>query len=257
MTKEQIVRTLLKMFEKQLKQEILISNDYERNRKLFRGLCNMSLSLNGIDKQFYDLQDKLLQTVLKEKQIVDVEKLEFKNSIAHFNGDITTLKADVIVNAANDEYLGCFYPCHNCIDNVIMSASGFQMRNELLKLKSQPNYEEQKVKVTRGYNLPCRFVFHIAGPICYGEPTNQNEQDLANCYKYCLDKAKEMKLQNIVFCCISTGEYSYPNKKACKVAVKTVKNWLKNNDYCIKVVFNTFKQIDKEIYENELSRENQ
>ncbi len=156
----------------------------------------------------------------KEKNVISVDDFVFKNNISLFNGDITTLKADAIVNAANEDYLGCFYPCHNCIDNVIMSASGFQMRNELMDLKSQKDYNSQKVKVTKGYNLPCKFVFHVAGPIVFDKVTSQNENDLSSCYENCLDKAKEMGLKTIVFCCISTGEYRFPNEKACKLPQK-------------------------------------
>jgi O-acetyl-ADP-ribose deacetylase (regulator of RNase III) len=223
---------------------------------LFRGLCNQCLSLNGIDEKFYTLQDELLSFEREEKGAIDIEDLKYKNNIALWQGDITSLKADAIVNAANNDYLGCFAPCHNCIDNIIMSASGFQMRNELQKLKNSPNYENEKVKVTGGYNLPCKYVFHIAGPQIFQKVSAFDELALQECYKNALLKAKQMHLKSIVFCCISTGVFSFPNDLACKIAVKTVKSWLKNEKYCIKVVFDVFKDIDKELYEKELSREN-
>ena len=190
----------------------------------------------------------------EEKGVIDPQNLKFNKNIAHFNGDITRLATDVIVNAANDQYLGCFIPCHNCIDNVIMSASGFQMRNELTALKSQSDYNRQKVKVTKGYNLLCKYVFHIAGPIVYSEVTSKNTQDLRSCYLYCLEKAREMELECIAFCCISTGEYHFHNALACEIAVDTVREWLKKNNSKLRVIFNTFKEIDKELYDERLSK---
>ncbi len=202
------------------------------------------------------MQDELLTIEKEEKGIIDVNELKFKNNIALFQGDITTLKADAIVNAGNDEFLGCFVPCHDCIDNVIMSASGFQMRDELRELKNKRDYNLQPVKVTRGYNLPCKYVLHVAGPQICGVVKKNDEEALAKCYINSLNKAKELKLKTLVFCCISTGLYSFPNALACKIAVKSVRNWLNENGNEIKVVFNVFKDIDKELYDKELRREN-
>lgn len=201
------------------------------------------------------MQDELLTIEKEEKGIIDVNELKFKNNIALFQGDITTLKADAIVNAGNDEFLGCFVPCHDCIDNVIMSASGFQMRDELRALKSKRDYNLQPVKVTRGYNLPCKYVLHVAGPQISGVVKKNDEEALAKCYINSLNKAKELKLKTLVFCCISTGLYSFPNALACKIAVKRLRNWLNGNGNEIKVVFNVFKDIDKELYDKELRRE--
>ena len=254
--KNQILNELLNILTDYLKININYGKNYLDDRQLFRGLCNQCLNLNGIDEKFYTLQDQLLTIERNEKNIIDVDNLNYENNIALFQGDITSLKADAIVNAGNDQFLGCFIPCHNCIDNVIMSASGFQMRNELTKLKTSPNYDKEFVKVTKGYNLPCKYVFHVAGPQIFGQVTQKDQQDLAFCYLRCLDKAKQMNLKNIVFCCISTGEYSFPNQLACKIAVGMVKVWLEENDYDIKVIFDVFKNLDRELYENELHRKN-
>lgn len=254
MKKEEIVIKLLNLLENKLNISVKLG-DYKYNRQVFRGICNQ-LPPMDLGRDFYTLQDELLTIEKSEKNIVDVNNLTFNANIAHFTGDITTVKADAIVNAANDNYLGCFVPCHNCIDNVIMSASGFQMRNELSELKKQSDYDKQIVKVTGGYNLPCHYVFHVAGPIIYGEVSNKDILDLKNCYISCLDRAKTMELKNIVFCCISTGEYHFPNELACEIAIETVKNWLQKNNYCLKVVFNTFKEIDKELYDERLWWEN-
>lgn len=256
MTKYEILKKLLEILTKYLKIDVKFGEIYENDRFLFRGLCNECLDLKGIDKSFYTLQDELLSIEREEKGVVDVNTFDYKNNIALYQGDITRLNADVIVNAGNGEFLGCFIPCHSCIDNVIMSASGFQMRNELLTLKNNKDYENQFVKVTSCYNLPSKFVFHVAGPQILGNVHRSDENKLKKCYTECLNKAKEMKLKNIVFCCISTGVYSFPNDRACKIAVESVKNWLKENKYDIKVVFNVFKDIDKELYSEELRRTN-
>ena len=253
MQKEQILKKLLELLQRKFNLKINYG-DYNQNRQIFRGICNQLPPMN-MDKEFYELQDKLLGMETNTKQLIEVDDLKFINNIAHVNGDITTFKADVIVNAANDEYLGCFIPCHNCIDNVIMSASGFQMRNELYELKKQKDYNTQRVKVTKGYNLPCKYVFHIAGPIIYSDVKEKDKIELSNCYKACLKRAKEMKFKNIVSCCISTGEYHFPNALACQIAVDTVKEWLKDNDCNLKVVFDTYKVIDKELYDARLSKE--
>lgn len=252
MEKRQILNELLKILTKYLKVNVNFGENYENDRYLFRGLCNQCLELKGIDEKFYNLQDQLLSIEREEKGVVDVDALKFKNNLAIFKGDITTLKADAIVNAANDQYLGCFVPCHNCIDNIIMSASGFQMRNELMDLKKQINYDKEPVKVTKGYNLHCKFVFHIAGPQIFDEVTKKDKQDLVECYINALNKAKQLGLKNIVFCCISTGLYCFPNDLAAEIATNTVKDWLNKNKSDIKVVFNVFKDIDEVLYNERL-----
>ena len=251
MEKQKVIDKLLNMLAEKLNLKIQPTGDYLQDRRLFRGVCNQLMPMD-LGDEFYKLQDELLKTESEEKGVVDINSLKYKNNISLFKGDITTLKADAIVNAANDQFLGCFVPCHNCIDNVIMSASGFQMRNELAKLKKQKNYDGEPVKITSGYNLPCKYVFHVAGPQIFGEVTEKDKQDLENCYLFCLDKAKEMGLKSIVFCCISTGVYSFPNELACEIAIKTVKDWQSKTKSNLKIVFNVFKDIDEELYEQRL-----
>lgn len=251
MEKKELTKRLLLILGKRLNLSIKATDVYENDRHFLRGICNQ-LPPMDLGKEFYILQDELLLLEREEKGIVDISKFEYKDNIALWQGDITRLKADAIVNAANDQYLGCFVPCHNCIDNIIMSASGFQMRNELMMLKNQKEYDSEKVKVTKGYNLPCKFVFHVAGPEIFGKVSENDKKALQDCYINCLDKAKEMKLSNIVFCCISTGVYSFPNEEACEIAVATVKEWMQRNKIELKVVFNVFKDIDKVLYEREL-----
>lgn len=252
MEKSIILNKLLNILTKYLNLDIKYGNDYESDRYLFRGLCNQCLDLDGIDDSFYTLQDELLTIERNEKEIIDVNSLTYKDNIAIFKGDITTLKADVIVNAANKDYLGCFAPCHNCIDNIIMSASGFQMRNELRALKKDKDYNKSMVKVTKGYNLPSKYVFHVAGPQILGKVQERDKFDLEECYINSLNKANELNLNNIVFCCISTGVYSFPNELACKIAINSVKKWIKKTNSNIKVIFNVFKDIDEYYYNSYL-----
>lgn len=253
MEKKKIIDKLLELLSKKLNLKIKPTGDYPQDRRLFRGVCNQLMPMD-LGDEFYKLQDELLQQEFTEKEVFDVNSLQFRDNIALFKGDITTLKADAIVNAANDQFLGCFVPCHKCIDNVIMSASGFQMRNELAELKKQKNYNSEPVKVTSGYNLPCKYVFHVAGPQIFGEVTEKDKQDLANCYHNSLNKAKEMGLKSIVFCCISTGVYSFPNELASEIAIKTVRGWLNESGYDLKVVFDVFQDTDEELYEQGLRK---
>ncbi len=252
MEKRQLLNQLLDNLTAHLQVRVSYGTDYASDRRLFRGLCNQCLTLDGMDKNFYVWQDELLSRERDEKGVVDVNTLPFVNGIALFKGDITTLQADAIVNAANDQYLGCFEPNHSCIDNIIMSAAGFQMRNELLQLKQQPNYDRQPVKVTKGYNLPCRYVFHVAGPQIADAVTAQDQQALADCYLAALNQAQTMGLGTLVFCCISTGLYAFPHELACEIAVSTVKKWLDKNQSPLKIIFNVFQDVDEELYAKRL-----
>ena len=230
MKKHEILNKILKILSNYLKINIIFGNNYEKDRMLLRGILNQCLNLKGIKEDFYILQDKLLRLELNEKTIISKKNLKFKNNIALYFGDITLIKSDAIVNAANDEYLGCFIPCHNSIDNIIQTYGGFQIRDELLTLKSLPDYERQFVKVTKGYNLPSKYIFHVAGPHIVDKITENDKNHLARCYTECLNKAKEMNLKSIALCCISTGVYNFDNALACDIAVDTVggptvRNW--------------------------------
>ncbi|MFA7116841.1 MAG: protein-ADP-ribose hydrolase [Bacteroidales bacterium] len=217
----------------------------------FRALCNVRPAVKA-DKRLLELQDKYLQILVKEKGIVDVNKME--GDLVNWQGDITRLNSDAIVNACNAQLLGCFQPLHNCIDNIIHTYAGIQVRkdcNEIMRGKKLPNGE---VKVTKAYNLPSKYIFHTVGPIVRGlEPTAKDQIDLKNCYLNSLIEAKKMNLESITFCCISTGVYSYPNEKACELAVEIVKNWQKENPG-LKVIFNTFLDEDTRYYEKQLSK---
>ena len=203
-------------------------------------------------KEFLHLQDEYLSQRTKERGIVDVNGFVYRDGIVLWRGDITRLNADAVVNACNSALLGCFHPLHNCIDNVIHSAAGVQVRldcNAVMRGDEEPN---GRVKVTKAYNLPSRYIFHTVGPIVYGGVTEQNRRDLESCYLTCLNVAAEMKLKTLAFCCISTGEYRYPKEEACRLAVQTVKKWKFETGSSLKIIFNVFLKEDEALYEREL-----
>jgi len=176
-----------------------------------------------------------------------------------WQGDITRLRVDAIVNAANAQMLGCFHPLHRCIDNAIHSAAGVQLREECHQLMQQQGHLEPTgtAKITKAYNLPCRYVIHTVGPIIPdGIPTVAQQQQLASCYRSIMQLADEHRLESVAFCCISTGEFRFPNDLAAEIAVKTVKDYFTEHpETNIKqVVLNVFKDVDREIYERVLAK---
>ncbi len=221
----------------------------------FRGLMNITMPYNLSD-EYYSNQDIVLKNELKKKNIFNIKNLEYKNHLAIFRGDITTLKCDAIVNACNSQLLGCFVPNHGCIDNAIHSFAGLQVRRDLLMVMKKQGHEEKngKCKVTKGYSLPSKYIFHTVGPIVKNNLNDSNIKDLTSCYKSCLDKANEMKLNNIVFCCISTGIYGFPKEEASKIAINACREYLLNNkDTTIdKIVFNVFGLEDYEYYKRNI-----
>ena len=166
-----------------------------------------------------------------------------------WQGDITTLKCGAIVNAANSRLLGCFAPCHLCIDNAIHTFAGVQLRLECNRIMAEQGYPEPtgKAKLTKAYNLPSEYVLHTVGPIIGGKLTEKDEKELASCYTNCLALAAKKGIKSVAFCCISTGEFHFPNETAAHIAIKTVRNFLKANKD-IKVIFNVFLQKDLDIY---------
>ena len=167
-----------------------------------------------------------------------------------WRGDITTLKIDAIVNAANSALRGCFVPCHGCVDNVIHSVSGIQLRLACDELMVKQGYDEPtgRAKITPAFNLPSRYVLHTVGPIVSYQLTKEHCRQLSDCYRSCLRLASENGLRSIAFCCISTGEFHFPREEAAQIAVRTVKDYLQEDEQITRVVFNVFQQEDYEIY---------
>lgn len=238
-------------------QREMIPTDSEEQKILLRGLMNIRRPA-PISKEFLQIQDAYLQEETKAKGITDVDDLTpIQKGLYLWQGDITTLKCDAIVNAANSGLTGCYIPNHRCIDNAIHTYAGIQLRLACKELIDRQGYQEEtgKAKITPAFNLPCRFVLHTVGPIVNGHVTKEDEELLSSCYRSCLRLAAENNLESIAFCCISTGEFHFPNGLAAKIAVQTVKKFLKENNSIRKVIFNVFKDMDKEIY-NKLLRAN-
>ncbi len=205
----------------------------------------------AVSREFLEVQDAYLQTETSEKGITKLSDLQpVQDGLYLWKGDITKLCCDAIVNAANSGMLGCFCPCHGCIDNAIHTYAGIQLRADCAELMSKQGHEEEtgKAKITPAYNLPCNYVLHTVGPIIYGHLTEKDKKQLASCYRSCLELAEQNKIKSIAFCCISTGEFHFPNDKAAEIAVQTVKDYKRQTGSKIEVIFNVFKQIDYEIY---------
>ena len=224
--------------------------DAEGQKTLLRGLMNIRPP-KSIDNEFLEIQDEYLKEETRRKGITDIEDLKpVSDGICIRQGDITTLKCDAIVNAANSGMTGCYVPNHKCIDNCIHTFAGVQLRLCCEELMEEQGYEEPtgRAKITPGYNLPCRYVIHTVGPIIAGHVTKNDRKLLASCYRSCLETAAGNSLQSIAFCCISTGEFHFPNDEAAGIAVETVREFMAEETSVKKVVFNVFKDIDREIY---------
>ncbi len=226
--------------------------DAASQRRLLRSLMNVRPPM-PLKREFLAMQDDLLSAERDSKGVVDGTALPAVNShprIAVWKGDITRLKVDAIMDADNSALLGCFCPCHGCIDNAIHSAAGLQLRDECSQIMQAQGHPEPngRAKLTKGYNLPARFVLHTVGPIVQGRVTSRDREELAFCYRSCLELAAEHGLESVAFCCISTGEFHFPNQQAAEIAVETVTGFLKQDISIKKVIFNVFKDIDETIY---------
>ena len=198
------------------------------------------------------MQDAYLQGETAAKVITDIADLTpIQPGLYLWQGDITTLKCDAIANAANSGMTGCYIPNHRCIDNAIHTFAGVELRLACAELMEQQGYPEPigRAKITPAFNLPCKYVLHTVGPIIDGRVTKADKELLASCYRSCLELAAENGLESVAFCCISTGEFHFPNEQAAQIAVETVKEFLKTQTSVKKVIFNVFKDLDKAIYE--------
>lgn len=252
MTQEEKRIYLLKSLLKEQPQyaDIPIPAKEPEQKKLLRSLFNIRMP-DPVSEEFLQIQDEYLQEETARKGITTLTGLlPTQRKIYLWQGDITTLQCDAIVNAANSALLGCFVPCHGCIDNAIHSAAGVQLRLECSRIMEKQKAEEStgKAKITKAYNLPCRYVLHTVGPIIRGEVTEKDCGLLSDCYRSCLELASEYRLKSVAFCCISTGEFHFPNRQAAEIAVQTVHDYQKNNPDSPEVIFNVFKDSDYEIY---------
>lgn len=253
MTQEERLDFLISqlLYESAEYKDIPVPTTQEEKRQLLRALMNVRPPRPASD-EFLRVQDEYLKERLAERggmtTLKDLSPAE--SGIYLWQGDITTLAVDAIVNAANSQLLGCFSPCHSCIDNAIHTYAGVQLRLECARIMAEQKTEEPagRAKITSAYNLPSDYVLHTVGPIVYGSVTQRNRTELAGCYRSCLDLAVANGLSSVAFCCISTGEFHFPNKAAAEIAVQTVREWQQEHSDTVSVIFNVFKETDYDIY---------
>ena len=248
-----LINELIKEDESLKNIEIPIT--LEEKKKLFRALRNIR-NPKPISKEYLIIQDVYLKEEIKNKGITDEKEISFdKRIISIWQGDITTLKCDCIINACNPYLLGCFNPNHKCIDNAIHSFAGMQLReecNRIMKGKTLPNGE---VILTNAYNLPSKYIIQTVGPQTNGVPTSQDKEDLRNCYYNALELARKNNLKTIAFPCIATGLYGFPKDEACFIALNTVTKYLEENKNVFeRIIFNVYTNDDLIIYQNNLKK---
>ena len=249
-----------------------LPESYDERRRTLQTFMNIRMP-RKISEEILLVQDEFLKEEVKEKGIVTLRQIPtikqqygsihpFANRISIWQGDITRLRVGAIVNAANSQMLGCFIPCHKCIDNTIHSAAGMQLREECYEVMKKKriqygkNYEEPvgNAIVTKAYNLPAKYIIHTVGPMVDRKLNSELCEDLKNCYENVLRCAMEHNIRSVAFCCISTGEFQFPREVAANIAVETVSAFLeKNKEHFDRIVFNVFKDWDKELYKNRLA----
>ena len=231
-------------------QAMPIPEGEAEQKQLLRALFNIRPPMPA-SQEFLAVQDAYLQQETRRKGVTDLSDLApVQPGLYLWQGDITTLRCDAIVNAANSRMLGCFCPNHGCIDNAIHTFAGVQLRLACAELMQQQGHEEEtgRAKITPAFNLPCKYVVHTVGPIVGGLLTRRDQELLASCYRSCLDLAAQNGVKSIAFCCISTGEFHFPNEKAAEIAIKTVRAYKARTHSKIEVIFNVFKETDLDIY---------
>ena len=228
-----------------------IPEDEAAQRALLRALMNVR-EARPIGEEFLSVQDEYLRETLEKRGVVDAESLvPVRENLCVWRGDITRLKADAIVNAANSGMTGCYQPNHSCIDNVIHTYAGVQLRlrcAELMKAQGFPEPTGQ-ARITEAYNLPSRFVIHTVGTICEGGlVTAKNIRELESCYRAVMDIADQSAVRSLAFCCISTGVFGFPQRRGAEIALRTVRDCLARGSRVEKVIFNVFKPEDEQYY---------
>lgn len=232
-----------------------VPTDTAQQKRLLRSLMNVRVP-QPVGEDFLAVQDEYLREELAQKGVTDLASLApASEGIYLWQGDITTLCCEAIVNAANSGMTGCYVPCHGCIDNCIHTYAGVQLRQECAAIMREQGREEETggAKITSAYNLPCKYILHTVGPIITGPLTREDEEMLASCYRSCLELAEQYSVKSIAFCCISTGEFRFPNDRAAELAVRTVREYRAEHERAMQVIFNVFKDVDYEIYKNLLA----
>ncbi|MDE7213778.1 MAG: protein-ADP-ribose hydrolase, partial [Anaeroplasmataceae bacterium] len=243
MNQEERRKYLIRDLLEEQNQKIDVPKDKLSQKMLLRGLMNIRMP-RKTSEIFLNTQNVYLKQCLEDKGIVDLKNIQpIKEDIYLWQGDITTLKCDAIVNAANSQMLGCFIPNHRCIDNAIHTYAGIQLREECNNLMKSLGREAKtgEAFLTSAYNLPSKYVIHTVGPIVYASLTEEDKNALEKCYNSCLELAESKKITSLAFCCISTGEFHFPNEEAAKIAIQTVLKYKEKTGSKLKVIFNVFK----------------
>ncbi len=258
---EQRLDTLVEAFKADSVQykDLQTPEDIEGKRRLLRSLMNIRMP-KRMDDSVLSVQDEYLKARIRENGIVELSDIPvIRDGLSIWQGDITRLAVDAIVNAANSQMLGCFVPMHTCIDNCIHTFAGVQLRAEcsrqmtMLRERYGMDYEQPTAvpMLTDAYNLPAKKIVHIVGPIVEYRLTPKLENDLAACYRNTLDLCEQNGLRSVAFCCISTGVFHFPNQRAAEIAMKTVTEWIKGHPSTVdRIIFNVFRDEDKQIYED-------
>lgn len=251
MTQDERRRFLLEFLLRERGETMALPGDEAAQRRLLRALCNAREPVPA-PADFLAVQDAYLQEETRRKGVTDAARIpEAEPGIRLWRGDITTLRCDAIVNAANSALLGCFVPCHGCIDNAIHTYAGVQLRLACAELMAAQGHPEPtgRAKITPAFNLPSRYVLHTVGPIVRNRPTARDEALLAACYRSCLALAAAHGARSVAFCCISTGEFHFPSARAAQIAVQTVREARKTLQHEMDVIFNVYQERDLRIYE--------
>ncbi len=255
MTQDERRRFLLEFLLRERGETMALLGDETAQRRLLRTLCNVREPVPA-PANFLAVQDAYLQEETRRKGVTDAARIpEAEPGIRLWRGDITTLRCDAIVNAANSALLGCFVPCHGCIDNAIHTYAGVQLRLACAELMAAQGHPEPagRAKITPAFNLPSRYVLHTVGPIVRNRPTARDEALLASCYRSCLELAAAHGARSVAFCCISTGEFHFPSVRAAQIAVQTVREARKTLQHEMDVIFNVYQERDLRIYEGLLA----
>lgn len=221
---------------------------------MFRGLVNTRMPY-PISDYFLEVQDEFLQEWHAEREKNSLQDMmEIDSQIYLWQGDITSLEVDAIVNAANSEFLGCFIPNHRCIDNEIQTKGGYQIRLDMAHIRQEQRRKEPigRAKITSGHNLPAKYIIHTVAPITMGKISAVKSYMLSDCYKSVLKLADDYQLESLAICCIGTGQFGFPQEAAADIAIQTVKNYFQENQSKLKVIFNVFEDKDLEIYKEKL-----
>ena len=254
-------------------RDLPVPDDREGKRRILRSLMNVRMPRKTAERTLL-IQDEYLTERAAERGVVQLaeiltlaetygNELLFSDKLSLWQGDITRLAVDAIVNAANSQMLGCFIPMHSCIDNCIHTFAGVQLRAECnqqmnqLRAKYGRDYEQPTAvpMLTDGYNLPAKKVVHIVGPIVEGRLTEEHERQLAACYRNTLELCTANALRTVAFCCISTGVFHFPAERAAEIAVQTVTEWLSGHPGAMeRVIFNVFSDRSRVYYEGQLRK---